>query len=410
MGEMAHHYASTSFGHHHGPLIGAQSSAWNLEDSLRTENTELFRKEQRVRQERDYAVGQLEPLKEELSRIAELLDQEVHLHAAIREELRVVEERHVAAYKLLQERKDSEVSLRDETIAERDDEIVRLGRLITEQMARLEEVEKTKYDEIEALKEQLARERDSHAVAIDSVERESASLRRQLEYSQQDAIIEQDRWRSRLTEAEAERARQVEDLKKQMAKMQQAHRKETLRLQTMLETERRQAAQKVAQLTAELEHINILLEQSRQQLREVEQQHLEEVAGLKQRISSEQQAREAVEAKNALLNTQLAAAVEQIEDWKTKCIYLEELLVSWELCIPALHADMQSGLQDASDMGHSLCVNTDLPAVYQVRALEPLVQVKVSEAYQQMLELYTRLQLSLKHHFPNKLIPTGAIS
>merc|ERR1712028_145109 len=86
-------------------------------------------------------------------RSAELLDQEVHLHAAIREELRVVEERHVAAYKLLQERKDSEVSLRDETIAERDDEIVRLGRLITEQMARLEEVEKTKYDEIEALKE-----------------------------------------------------------------------------------------------------------------------------------------------------------------------------------------------------------------------------------------------------------------
>ena len=40
---MAHHYASTSFGHHHGPLVGAQSG-WNLEDSLRTENNELLRK------------------------------------------------------------------------------------------------------------------------------------------------------------------------------------------------------------------------------------------------------------------------------------------------------------------------------------------------------------------------------
>merc|ERR1712166_1387693 len=77
-------------------------------------------------------------------------------------------------------------------------------------MARLEELEKAKYDEIEALNEQITRERESHRVAMGSAERETASLQRQLEYSQQDAIVEQDRWRARLTEAEAERHRQEE--------------------------------------------------------------------------------------------------------------------------------------------------------------------------------------------------------
>ena len=55
----------------------------------------------------------------------------------------------------------------------------------------LQELEKAKYDEIEALNEQITRERESHRVAMDSAERETASLQRQLEYSQQDAIIEQ---------------------------------------------------------------------------------------------------------------------------------------------------------------------------------------------------------------------------
>jgi len=404
---MAHHYASTSFGHHHGPLVGAQSG-WNLEDSLRTENNELLRKEQRVRQERDYAVGQIEPLKEELSRLAELLDQEIHSHADTREELRVVEERHVAAYKLLQERMDSEVSWRDVTIKERDAEIVRLGRLIDDHMARLEELEKAKYDEIEALNEQITRERESHRVAMDSAERETASLQRQLEYSQQDAIIEQDRWRARLTEAEAERHRQVEELKKQMAKAQQQHRRECERLQRTLEDERRKAAKTIAELEAQLAHTEELLEAVREQLREAEQRHQEEVAGLKQELLSERQAREEVEAKNVILTKQLADALAEIEDWKKKCGYLEDLVVEWEICVPRLHSDMQAGLQEAADLSCSQHINSDLPAVYQVHALEPLVQVKVSEAYHQMLELYTKLQHSVKRHFPAKLIPTGA--
>lgn len=396
---MAHHYASTSFGHHHGPLVGVQSG-WNLEDSLRTEVTELTRKEIKVRKERDYAVSQIDPLKQEVSRLGEMLNQEIKAHAATQEELRQVEERYTATIRTLEERLESEVSFRDNTIKSRDDEINRLQKIVQEQMQRLEEMEKSKYDEINALKEQLQRERDSKQVALNSLEHEVSSLSRQLEYAQQDAAAEQERARSRLSACEAEKARTVDEFNRKLIKMEQQHRKAMDQLEEQMAKEREAATERIKQVESNFRELEAEVKRLKAEHELQCEEYESRLAKMWNDLDAERIARRHAEDRIPPLQQDLAALKIDLGKYKQETARLEQKCRIWEQAIEGMHADMHKGIEDAQQLDKKLEVTSDLPAVYQVHALEPLVQVKVRECYQMMYNLYQELQHSLHARFP----------
>jgi len=386
-------------GHHFGGMNG-QHSGWNLEDSLRTEVDETMRKNRALGEERDYYANQMVPLREEAERLTINLANEVEAHNVTKEELRQVEAKYAAAMAALKARMESEMAWRDVKLDENEAEIKRLNRLLQEHVQRLQELERSKYAEIEKLKAQLQAERESATISIDSLERELSSLQRQVDYAAQDLEREKERAAAKLKDEETDHRRDVDELQRQLELERKERRQQVAALQETLAKEKAAANKKILQLEQALKASAMTVKDLEAELAEERAARAAQVAALKAEVAEERAGRLKAEEERDAMQPKVDAALSEVEVWKQKCLVAEELFLQWEAKMQAMQAILEAGMGEALTLKAG-AINSELPAVYQVHALEPLVQVKVTEMHDALCSIFAQFQSNLRVHMPD---------
>lgn len=120
---------------------------------------------------------------------------------------------------------------------------------------------------------------------------------------------------------------------------------------------------------------------------------------MKKKLKAEKAARIEAEEYAAEMQPRLDAALQELTVWKKKCLDQEGIFREWAEKVHGIHEAMEKGMQQARGC-NEVEINSELPAVYQVHALEPLVQVKVNEVHEKMMSAYASLQSSLRQYLP----------
>jgi len=384
-------------GHHRGGLCGDQSG-WNLEDSLRGEVDECLQKNRALIQERDYSLNQLESLKEENVRLSATLSAEMSAHKATRDELRQFEAKAAAARAELRARMEAEMSWRDAKLTEKDSEITRLNRL-EEHVKRVFELESSKYDEITKLKAQLEAERRSSQMTTDSLERESSSLQRQVDYAATDYEREKERGAARLREEVIDHRRDIDDARKMLDAERKEHVAALAAVRDLAAAEKASYTKALLKKDQEISQLKKAQQELERAMEQERAEHAQEVAKLQESLKKAHAARRAAEAHAASLEPSLAQALEDAAAFEKRALHAEGMIQEWAEQIAQTQAAMDAALRDVDSITNT-SINADLPAVYQVHALEPLVQVKVDEVKGSMRDAFARQLSNIRVHLP----------
>eukprot|EP00656_Telonema_subtile_P017495 TRINITY_DN19386_c0_g1_i1.p1 TRINITY_DN19386_c0_g1~~TRINITY_DN19386_c0_g1_i1.p1 ORF type:complete len:273 (-),score=121.61 TRINITY_DN19386_c0_g1_i1:106-924(-) len=262
-----------------------------------------------------------------------------------------------------------------------------------------------RYRDMDLLTDQLQRERDSSRVAIDALERELRSVTHMLEYEKQNAAQEQERARSVLREQQEDAQRRVEELQAVAVAAAKEQRSKREALQATIASERAAASAREAELQATVLLLQGDVQDLKDELGSTTARYDQLIEALEEQLIAELNARAELEQRVSALETDLVNAKDGADAWKARCAELEETVLCWERCVPRLHVELDRGLHKAHALRDDLRVNSELPAVYQVHALEPLVLAKLDECYQKMMALYQKMQRDLREHFPNPIQP-----